>query len=242
MTLGSAEPETPRRPAGKAGNLARRTLSGIAMAALALGTAWWGGALFAVFWIVVAAIVFWEWFGLLTLGADHRAVWMAAGMIYAAILAIAPILLRSDTDYGLPAILFLFAVVWTTDIAAYFVGRSLGGPKLWPAISPNKTWSGALGGTIAAIGAAVVFASQAMIPSGPAAVLAAVLSILAQGGDLFESHLKRHFGVKDSSHIIPGHGGVMDRIDGFIVAACVAGILGLVRGGLDHPARGMLLW
>jgi phosphatidate cytidylyltransferase len=212
------------------------------MAVLALATAWWGSSPFVVFWVVVAAIVFWEWWRLVSHDGTRRPVWIAAGAVYAAILAIAPIFLRFDPDFGLAAILFLFAVVWGTDIAAYFAGRAFGGPKLWPAVSPNKTWSGALGGVVASICAGVAVAAYAVVPAGPAAVLAAVLSVAAQGGDLFESHLKRHFGVKDSSHIIPGHGGVMDRIDGFVVAACVAGIIGLVRGGFDHPARAMLLW
>ncbi len=150
----------------------------------------------------------------------------AAGIVYAAMLAAAPIILRSDSALGFLAIVFLFAVVWTTDIAAYFGGRLIGGAKLWPAVSPNKTWSGAIVGTLAAIGAAIAVAVYGDISVGAAAVLAAVLSIAAQGGDLFESHLKRRFGVKDASHVIPGHGGVMDRIDGFIVAAMSGGAVG----------------
>ena len=121
------------------------------------------------------------------------------------------------------ALIFLFAVVWATDIAAYFVGRAVGGPKLMPRVSPNKTWSGAIGGTFAAIAAALAIAHQAALSSLFAiATLAVVLSALAQAGDLFESFLKRRFGAKDSGHLIPGHGGLMDRLDGF-VAASVAG-------------------
>jgi len=201
----------------------------------------YGGLLFALFWLAAGATVFWEWFNLVT-SADQRARWLTAGAVYAGAAALCPIVLRADADYGLVAIFFLFAVVWTTDIAAYFVGRIFGGPKLWPAVSPKKTWSGALGGLAGAIIAAFVVASFAALSHGAAIVLAALLSVASQAGDLFESHLKRRFGVKDASHIIPGHGGVMDRLDGFIFAAALATLIGLARGGWSAPGRGLLEW
>lgn len=241
MQLEPVEPRASSPLAAKTSDLPLRALSGVAMAIAALAVAWYGGVVFSLFWIAAGAVVLWEWFHLVSRD-ENRLAWVAAGFVYAAVLAAAPIVLRSDRAVGFLTIAFLFAVVWTTDIAAYFGGRSIGGPKLWPAVSPNKTWSGAIVGTLAAIGAAVAVAVYGDIPLRAAAVLAAVLSIAAQGGDLFESHLKRRFGVKDASHIIPGHGGVMDRIDGFIVAACLAALLGLARGGFDHPGRGMLIW
>jgi phosphatidate cytidylyltransferase len=168
---------------------------------------------------------------------------VAGGIPYAGALAIAPITLRTDGEHGFLAVIFLFAIVWTTDIVAYFVGRAVGGPKLMPQVSPKKTWSGALGGTVAAVVAAVVFAHAAALPGWFAlAMLAVVLSVFAQGGDLFESFLKRRFGAKDSGHLIPGHGGLMDRLDGFVTASVVAALIGLARGGFEAPGRGMLVW
>jgi phosphatidate cytidylyltransferase len=177
------------------------------------------------------------------LAPSDRRVWTAAGIPYAGLLGMAPIVLRNDAQYGFLAIVFLFAVVWATDIVAYFVGRAIGGPKLAPRISPKKTWSGAVGGTVAAIAAALLVAVLAGLPNLPAlGVIAAAASALAQGGDLFESALKRRFGAKDSSHLIPGHGGLMDRLDGFVAAAVLATLIGLIHGGVDEAARGLLVW
>lgn len=222
-------------------DLSQRTMSGIAMAAAAVAVTWYGGPVFALFWILAGAVVMWEWTRLVS-RSKARAAWIAAGVAYSAVLAAAPIVLRSDPILGFWSVLFVFLVVWITDIAAYFGGRLIGGPKLWPDISPNKTWAGAVIGMLAAIAAAIVIALFGILPLGAAAALAAALSIAAQCGDLFESHLKRRFGVKDTSHVIPGHGGVMDRIDGFIVAAALAALVGLVRGGIAHAGRGLLLW
>jgi phosphatidate cytidylyltransferase len=169
--------------------------------------------------------------------------WRAAGVVYAAVVLLAPVVLRGDGRYGLVSILFLFAVVWTTDVLGYFVGRAIGGPRLAPVVSPNKTWSGACGGALGAVvaGVVVVFTAGG-IALLPAAAAAFVLSVASQTGDLFESFVKRRFGVKDASHVIPGHGGLMDRLDGFIAASGVAALVGVMRGGLDAPARGFLLW
>jgi phosphatidate cytidylyltransferase len=177
------------------------------------------------------------------LAPRNRRTWTAAGIPYAGLLGMAPIVLRNDAQYGFLAIVFLFAVVWATDIVAYFVGRAVGGPKLAPRISPKKTWSGAIGGTVAAIAAALAVAILAGLPNLPAlGLIAAAASVLAQGGDLFESALKRRFGAKDSGHLIPGHGGLMDRLDGFVAAVVLAALIGLSHGGVDEPARGLLVW
>ena len=150
-------------------------------------------------------------------------------------------LLRISPSYGLAAILWLFAVVWGADIAAYFAGRSIGGPKLWPRVSPGKTWAGAIVGALAG-----AFLGLALAPwtNRPLALfwLGLATAIVSELGDLFESALKRRFGVKDSSGLIPGHGGLMDRLDGFWGAVLIGVIIGLVRGGFDAPARGLLLW
>ena len=169
--------------------------------------------------------------------------WAAAGVIYAGSMLVACVLLRSDLQLGFVAIVLLFAIVWTTDILAYFVGRFVGGPKLWERVSPKKTWSGAVGGACSAVLAALAVAYYAHLANPLAvAVLALILSVASQGGDLFESAFKRRFGVKDAGHVIPGHGGIMDRLDGFLAAAVVAALIGIARGGLDAPARGLLVW
>jgi phosphatidate cytidylyltransferase len=175
--------------------------------------------------------------------APGRRGWAAAGVVYAGIALLAPMVLRPDREFGLLAMLFLFAVVWSTDILGYFIGRAVGGPRLAPPISPKKTWSGAGGGTLGALGAglAVVYIAGD-IALLPATCVAFVLSIASQAGDLFESAVKRRFGVKDASHVIPGHGGLMDRLDGFIAAGGVAALIGIMRGGLDAAARGLLQW
>ena len=148
------------------------------------------------------------------------------GLLYCGLPAVALIWLRA-TPWGFFATLFVMAVVWGADIAAYFTGRAVGGPKLAPAISPNKTWSGAAGGLV---GSLLVAAALAMLWPGHAnlagigrlAVLALPLAVLSILGDLYESGLKRQAGVKDSGTLLPGHGGVMDRLDGLVPAA-VAG-------------------
>jgi phosphatidate cytidylyltransferase len=177
------------------------------------------------------------------LGPPARRGWLAAGTLYASAVLFAPMLLRGDPAYGFLAIVFLFAVVWGTDVFAYFVGRALGGPKLAPRISPNKTWSGSIGGGLAAVGIGGLMGSVLQL-SSPAwlALVALVLSVLAQAGDLFESWIKRRFGAKNSSELIPGHGGLMDRLDGFVAAGIGAALIALARSGLDAPARGLMLW
>lgn len=149
-----------------------------------------------------------------------REIWEAAGLAYAALPAFALIVLRGDTAMGLHAILFLFACVWGADTFAYFAGRAIGGPKLAPTISPNKTWAGLLGGLAGGVAIASIVLLAAGYPVTPGlAMLAFVLALVSAGGDLFESWLKRRFGVKDSGGLIPGHGGVMDRLDGLVFSA-----------------------
>ena len=169
--------------------------------------------------------------------------WAAAGVLYAGIVLISPIVLRSDPQMGFAALAFLFATVWATDIFAYLTGRRLGGALLAPRLSPKKTWSGAIGGLAGGVvaGALVAYASAGTYPVA-AGVLALILSIAAQGGDLLESSVKRRFGAKDTSALIPGHGGVMDRVDGFLVAALIAVVIGALRFGAAASARGLLLW
>lgn len=161
--------------------------------------------------------------------------WLPGGFLYAGLSGVSLAAIREGGAPGLAAVLFVFAVVWATDILAYFIGRALKGPKLAPRISPGKTWSGAVGGTVSAVvaGSALTLAIFGRI-SWWIVVLALLLSVASQIGDLFESFIKRRFGVKDSSHMIPGHGGVMDRVDGLVFACFAVFLLALVSG----PLRG----
>jgi phosphatidate cytidylyltransferase len=167
----------------------------------------------------------------------------AAGVVYAAALAVSAILCRGTGSAGLIVVLWLFAVVWGTDTCAYFTGRKLGGPKLWPSVSPKKTWSGAIGGLVggAALGL-LVLALAGVSLAWQHAVLALGFSVATQAGDLFESALKRRYDVKDAGSIIPGHGGVMDRLDGFIFAAALAALVGVGRAGLADAPAGLTQW
>jgi phosphatidate cytidylyltransferase len=163
----------------------------------------------------------------------------AAPYILAASLA--PILLR-EGSHGLIALVWLCFVVWGTDVGAYFAGRAIGGAKLMPTVSPNKTWSGAIGGAILGAGLGVyipyLFGVKITVMLF---VVAFITSIISQIGDLYESHFKRRMSVKDSSQLIPGHGGVMDRLDGFITAGVIAVIIGILHNKADI-AKGLLVW
>lgn len=182
--------------------------------------------------------------GAVAAGAAHaayerRGFWPVAGIAYAGASAIALAALRGADGAGLAATLLLFAIVWASDILAYFVGRAIGGPKLAPAISPGKTWSGAIGGTVAGVaaGVAVATAFGTWWSFAGVLLLALLLSVFSQIGDLFESRLKRMFSVKDSSQLIPGHGGVMDRVDGLAAAAFALFVVGALIAGPDQPAH-----
>jgi phosphatidate cytidylyltransferase len=169
--------------------------------------------------------------------------WGASGILYAGIAFLGPAALRLDARLGLTAVLFLAATVWSTDIFAYCVGRAIGGPLLWPRVSPNKTWAGVVGGLVGGVAAGTLVAyASGLGRLGIVGAIALLLSILAQAGDLFESAVKRRFGAKDSSTLIPGHGGLMDRLDGFLVAAFVALVIGLLHQGAAAPAEGLLVW
>ena len=155
--------------------------------------------------------------------------WYAIGVVYLGTAMLAFLWLRADPFTGRTVILWLIAVVWATDVGAYVAGRSIGGPRLAPGISPGKTWAGLVGGALAAavagFAAAVVLGMGTVDLAGLARItlVGAVLAVVAQVGDLFESHLKRRAGAKDSSNLIPGHGGVLDRIDGLLAAALALG-------------------
>lgn len=170
------------------------------------------------------------WVGTLAAAAFSRSGWLSMGSLYVGLPVVALVWLREAG--GASTVLWLLAVVWATDIGGYAFGRTIGGPKLAPRISPKKTWAGLLGGMLCAgiVGALLPLAFD-LPPSLRVAAFATMLAVVAQLGDLFESSVKRRFGVKDSSTIIPGHGGVLDRVDGLIATAPVVALVTMALGG-----------
>jgi phosphatidate cytidylyltransferase len=162
----------------------------------------------------------------------HRAIWFVAGVLYVAVPAVALVTIRADPAFGRAALFWIIALVVAADTGGYLVGRTVGGPKLAPRISPNKTWSG-LGGAVA--GAALVGLLTAFVLNHTNVWLltpiSAGLGLVEQAGDLVESAFKRHFGVKDTSQIIPGHGGVLDRVDGLLAVAVAVVVANEWAGG-----------
>jgi phosphatidate cytidylyltransferase len=171
----------------------------------------------------------------------RQGIWATAGVLYAGALVASVGLLRVSPSFGMAAILWLFAVVWGADIAAYFAGRLIGGPRLWPRVSPGKTWAGAIVGAFAGAVFGLVLAAWA---NRLAALfwLGLATAIVSELGDLFESALKRRFGVKDSSGLIPGHGGLMDRLDAFTSASFFAAIVAILHPRGEYLASGLFQW
>lgn len=246
----------PGRRALRWSDLGIRVVSASVLAPVALACIWLGGIAFTLLVAAVALGLAIEWLMLCRLPtARHgRALLRAGGLGYVALAAAALLFLRGDPLVGRANTLFLVLVVWAGDIGAYLVGRMLGGPRLAPGISPGKTWSGALGGLLAAIAVGIAAALLLADPSSQggsqggsqwgaqmgsawrAALVGALIGMVAQAGDLLESFVKRHLEVKDSSHLIPGHGGLFDRLDAVLSSALAAGLLALALGG------GVVLW
>lgn len=261
-----------------------RIVSGVAVAAVAIGALWAGPLTFSLLVFGIAAAMSWEWGNIVrregfdTAGLLHLAAIAAAailsgigtaglaiaavaagaiavsallfgggearlsslGVLYTGLPVVALVWLRSDDAHrGLTAVVFVLLVVAMTDIAAYATGRTVGGPKLAPGISPGKTWSGLAGGVAAAATAGAVMGH--IVHGEPAwmAFLALLLAFVAQAGDLAESALKRSYGLKDASDLIPGHGGFMDRMDGIVTAAVAAALIALIIDPYA-PARAVL--
>jgi phosphatidate cytidylyltransferase len=213
----------------KSSDLKVRIISAIVMVTIAGFAFFVGGLVFSAFVSGIALWALWEWWGLTAKIAESgwaRVVWLAVGIGYIGAAAFIMNVMRNDLDAKMFA-LGLVGIVIATDVGAYFTGRTLGGKKIAPSISPSKTWSGLFGGMIAAGLLAVVMAAQFPSPMsvsefGLTAAFGALLAIVAQTGDFFESWMKRRAGVKDSGSLIPGHGGVLDRIDGLIPVIIVS--------------------
>jgi phosphatidate cytidylyltransferase len=240
-----------------------RILSGGVLIPIAIACIWLGGAAFAGLVALIAAGLAYEWLGLcrqrtpvaialfaalpltviLTAWAGAVAAMspsrpMAFGLPYLGLGTVALVWLRQPTMSGTANVIGLLLIVWASDIGAYVVGRAVGGPRMAPAISPGKTWSGAAGGLVAAAAtglAAATIVGDTVLSWRPFGY-AVFIGVISQIGDLFESQLKRHFGVKDSGKVIPGHGGLLDRLDAVLTAAPAAALLALILG------RGVILW
>ena len=201
-----------------------RTATGLLLIAVALLTAVAGGNLFALFVAAIATAMFYEW---TRVARGWGAAWYVGGFLYALVPALALLWIRERDAQGLDLLVWAFIVTWSTDIGAYFAGRRFGRRKLAPAISPGKTVEGLYGG----IAAATLFGGAWVLATGlgmALPVLAPVLALAAQGGDLFESSMKRRAGVKDSGTWLPGHGGVLDRLDGLVPVAVLTAAAQLV--------------
>ena len=195
-----------------------------------------GGLLAIAVLTVVSAAAAWR-------EAPGGPAWRYLGVPYVSLPPIALVVLRDDPGYGVAAIVLVMLMVWAADTLAYFAGRIIGGPKLAPRISPKKTWAGMSG---AMVGSAVAALGVGMTLGVPGLwlllIVAALLAVVEQGGDLFKSAMKRHYGVKDSGRLIPGHGGVIDRVDGLVAVATVAALIGALRAGIEHAGAGILIW
>jgi phosphatidate cytidylyltransferase len=220
------------------GDLRVRAISAAVLMPLALFCLWSGGlAWLALVGIAVAGLAR-EWVRMCRRRPCGAMVALiAGGLLYIAAGGASLLWLRADPSAGLSNVLFLLLLVWATDIGAYIAGRAIGGPKLAPSISPGKTWSGAAGGLAAGLAVAVAEAVVGgVVPGWHGLLVAMLLSVASQCGDLAESAAKRHFGVKDSGSSIPGHGGLFDRLDGVLAAASLAALLAMAIG------RGGDLW
>jgi phosphatidate cytidylyltransferase len=227
-------PET--RPPRRWTDLRKRVASALALAVPALVLIWYGGIIFDLAVGAVTVALWLEWASLCHRGGNPAL--LVAGLAWMAIAAAALVSLRADPEAGRANVMFVVLLVWATDIGAYLTGRALQGARLAPRISPGKTWSGAAGGLLAAIAIGMIVAPIGGRPSGfpTAAATAAFLSVIGQSGDLLESLAKRRFGVKDSGHLIPGHGGALDRLDALLAVLPVAWLLAHLAG------HGVVMW
>lgn len=229
--------ETPSSPGSRWADLRLRTITALLLGPVVLALLWVGGAPFLAFVAVLALGLAWEWLGLCRAGrwrGGTRVGGVGAIVLWACLLG----WLRADPIVGRANVIGLVLVVWGSDIGAYLAGRLVGGPKLAPRISPSKTWAGATGGIVASALVSIVAASiLTENPDFPLALLiGAFLSVCGQAGDLAESAAKRRCGVKDSGQLIPGHGGLLDRVDAMMAAVPAAALISFLLG------RGVILW
>ena len=227
-------------PSARMSDLLVRFVSAVAMLASAMIALWFGSWFWIGFVVLISGLVLWEWNLLVRRfggSALSEVAWQFVGALYVAGAALAMMQVRLNYDMWTVLVAFLFPVI-AVDVGAYFAGRTIGGPRIAPSISPSKTWAGLFGGMIAA---SIITVSIEVFDFGPttptgftmggiglAMLSGALIAIIAQGGDFFESWMKRRAGVKDSSNLIPGHGGVFDRLDGFVAVFFVLFLVAVV--------------
>lgn len=223
----------PPTPDSAKGGLGPRIVSALVLIPPVLLAVQFGTPYFELLMLLAAVILGWEWAGI----CGRRPLWLLGGAVYILLPTVSLAWLRLDPVIGRATIYWLFALVWAADTGGYLFGRLIGGPKLAPRVSPKKTWAGLLG--------AVVFAGLAGVAVGlalgresllPITVASGILGAVGQAGDLAESWVKRHFGIKDSSNLIPGHGGLLDRVDALVAASVVVAAASLVA------RKGLLAW
>jgi phosphatidate cytidylyltransferase len=215
--------------AGRFRDLLVRTLSAAVMAPLAVAAVWYDFPWFDLLVALATVLMTAEWKRMV--GGLRRPGWLLAGYAYIALAVVAAFWIRHDSKVGQITFLWLLGAVWATDIFAFVAGRSFGGRKLAPSISPGKTWSGLAGGVAAAALVSVAFVGWVAADWLELAVWGGLIAVAAQAGDLLESAMKRRFGLKDSSHLIPGHGGILDRVDGLLAALLLLAAVHIVGGG-----------
>jgi len=212
-------------PKDRSSGLFLRVISAAVLIPPVIGAIYLGSPYFDILVAVGAVILCWEWY---TLCKPHFG-WLLVGIPYIGAPTYALIFVRNAPDKGFETVLWIFVMVWAADTFAYAAGRTFGGPKLAPSISPNKTWSGLFGGVA---GAGAVGAITALVLNHnsviPLALVSAALGAISQGGDLMESWIKRRFGKKDAGSLIPGHGGLFDRVDGLLAAALVVALVSII--------------
>jgi phosphatidate cytidylyltransferase len=225
--MAASEAEAPAPRGGRFAGLLVRALSAVVLGPLLLAAVWYGYPWIDLIAALAAPVMIFEWTRLTRGAPVLRVLAWAYGL--AALLAL--LWLRHQPAFGRETILWVLICIWATDIGAYFVGRTAGGAKLAPRISPGKTWSGLIGGMAwAAVASAVTGYAFGLGETVHLAIAGAALAVVGQAGDLLESAAKRRAGVKDSGRLIPGHGGLLDRIDGLMAVLVAVAVARLVAG------------
>lgn len=217
-------------------NLAKRVISGAILAPVVILAIWAGDFVYASLVLLASLIMAFEWFNMVHSGENqnigNKNKWQFLGVLYVASFALSLFYLRHLPN-GFAIIMFVCSIVWTTDIAAYFCGKKFGGPKIYVKISPNKTWAGLFGGMLFSTIVGLTWTIFTDVRVISILVFIPLLSALSQVGDFFESWVKRKFGIKDTSKIIPGHGGLLDRVDGLVPVVVLFAIYALITGGIN---------
>lgn len=227
-------------------DLRTRFISGVVLAVVAFLCIYFGSFFMLLMMAAFGYVGLKEWMDLpkqLNFSTETKYKWFGFGMLYVGWAVVAVLLIRYSDSLGYAATVWLVTITAGTDIGAYFAGRYIGGAKVAPKISPNKTWAGVGGGIIGAIILSSLFLMAAGVSLSSSIIkLVVVFSLICQCGDFFESYVKRRFAVKDTGAFLPGHGGLLDRMDGQIFLVIAAGIFAFFAGPMDQMAASLLVW